>query len=93
MFDFTSRYFGLDKLKIVEDGVTIKYSSRRFLPAGEKMQVLKEVVIGENERLDQVTARELGDPEQFWKVADANNAMNPFVLTAKAGEKIRIPIP
>jgi hypothetical protein len=35
----------------------------------------------------------LGDSEQFWRVADANNAMNPFDLTAEPGKTIRVAVP
>jgi nucleoid-associated protein YgaU len=55
--------------------------------------VLAEHMVTEGERLDQITARYLGDPEQFWRVADANNAMRPDDLTAEVGRTLRIPLP
>ena len=38
-------------------------------------------------------ARTLGDPLQFWRVCDANNAMNPPELTEEAGRALRVPVP
>jgi hypothetical protein len=45
------------------------------------------------DRLDLIAARALGDAEHFWQVCDANNAMNPFDLTAEVGSTLRIPLP
>src|SRR3712207_7753957 len=36
-----------------------------------------------SDRLDLITARTLGDAEQFWRVADANDTMNPNDLTGE----------
>jgi hypothetical protein len=44
------------------------------------------------ERLDNITARDLGDPEQFWRLCDANNAMHPDGLTAEEGRRLIIPV-
>jgi hypothetical protein len=49
--------------------------------------------VTEGERLDNITARYLGDPEQFWRVCDANNAMRPEELTETIGRKLRITLP
>ena len=45
------------------------------------------------DRLDQVTARFLNDPTQFWRIADANNALQPEELTDVPGSTIRITLP
>jgi hypothetical protein len=41
----------------------------------------------------EITAKTLGDPEKFWKVCDANNAMKPIDLLADPVQTIRIPTP
>ena len=96
MFDPTSRYYK-DRVSTTSlqtsDGRVITYLKRRFLPQGDEMQTLVEVTVTQGDRLDLITARTLGDPEQFWRVADANNAMNPFDLTAESGSTLRVPIP
>ncbi len=94
MFDHTSRYARIETATHERpDGLTVTYVRRRFLPQGERLPLLVEVTITDGDRLDLITARTLGDPEQFWRVADANNAMNPFDLTAEPGEILRVPIP
>ena len=40
-----------------------------------------------------ISARYLGDPTQFWRVADANNALDPFHLVTMPGRVLRIPVP
>jgi hypothetical protein len=94
MFDYTSRYASLDTATVeTKDGRTSAYKRRRFLPSGEEMQLLVEVTVTEGDRLDVITARTLGDPEQYWRVCDANNTMNPEELTDEIGRTIRIPVP
>ena len=43
------------------------------------------------ERLDHVAHRFLGDPEQFWRICDANRAMWPPSLAEPTGRPILIP--
>ena len=93
MFEPTSRYYALDDASLTTgDGRIITYKRRRFLPDGEKMPLLIEVTVTEGDRLDLITARTLGDPEQFWRICDANNAMNPSDLV-ELGRVLRVPVP
>lgn len=94
MFEHTSRYFRIKTATCkTPDGRPITYVQRRFLPQGERLPLLVEVTVTDGDRLDLITNRTLGDPEQFWRVADANNAMNPFDLTEEPGAIVRVPIP
>ena len=94
MFDTTSRYYALKTAThTTPDGRKITYVRRRFLRQGENLPPLVEVTVTDSDRLDLITARTLGNPEQFWRVADANNAMNPFDLTAEPGATLRIAVP
>lgn len=94
MFDAGSRYIRLElATHRGEDSREIAYVKRRFLPRGSAMPVLVEVEITEGDRIDLVTSRTLGDPEQFWRVCDANDAMSPLALTERVGQRIRVPIP
>jgi len=54
---------------------------------------LAEHAVTQAERLDNITARYLDDPEQFWRLCDANGAMHPDELTAEIGRRLRIPMP
>lgn len=92
MFSVTSRYYNIETVKTVDtNGRQIVYLRRRFLPPATSA-ILAEHTVTQDERLDNITARYLGDPEQFWRVCDANNAMHPEELTAEIGRRLNIPI-
>jgi hypothetical protein len=94
MFDPTSRYYNVETVSRTQpDGRVVAYKRRRFLPRGETLLVLAELSVGQGERLDVLTARAIGDPEQFWRVCDANNAMYPPDLVAEPGQRLRVPVP
>lgn len=90
----TSRYFGLET-KFLEnpDGTKVAYLGRRLVPPPELFATLSFHVVSQDERLDNVAAQFLGDPEQFWRLADANAALKPDELTARVGARIRITLP
>jgi hypothetical protein len=93
-FPPTSRYHDLDVATLIAaDGTEFKYVRRRFLPPADRFVTVQEHVVTQGERLDNVTARYLGDPLQFWRVCDANSAMNPPDLMAPVGRRIRITLP
>jgi hypothetical protein len=94
LFPPTSRYHGIDTATMeTADSKTVIYVRRRFLPALESLTLLKEHVVTQGERLDNITALYLGDPEQFWRVCDANGAMRPEELTETVGRTLRITLP
>jgi hypothetical protein len=93
-FSTSSRYFAVGTSKLnTADGKTIVYLQRRFVPPPERFSLLEEHTVIKGERLDNITAQYLGDPEQFWRICDANAVMNPDELTARPGSKIRITLP
>jgi hypothetical protein len=94
LFTATSRYFGIDTETITApDGTSIIYLKRRFVPSPEGFQLLQEHTVTQAERLDNIAAKYLGDPELFWRLADANGAMRPEELVEKVGRKLRITLP
>lgn len=94
MFDHTSRYYRIETATYTtRDGRTISYKRRRFLPQGERLPLLVEVTVTDGDRLDLIANRTLGNPEQFWRICDANNAMNPFDLVAEPGRVVRVAVP
>jgi hypothetical protein len=94
MFEHTSRYHDLETANhTTPDGRVVAYKRRRFLPQGREMQLLVYVTVIQGDRLDLIAARTLGDPEQFWRVCDANDAMDPRELTAEPGRSVRVPVP
>jgi hypothetical protein len=93
-FPATSRYFGIDtKTLTTADGKTIVYLLRRFLPSPDSFALLQLHVVTQGERLDNIAAQYMGDPEAFWRIADANGAMRPEELTETVGRTLRITLP
>jgi nucleoid-associated protein YgaU len=94
VFAFTSRYYNLKPAALkTTDGRTIIYVPRRFAPQPDSLTLLQEHVVVAGDRLDNLAAQYLDDPEQFWRIADANNAMQPDDLTRTAGSVLRITLP
>ncbi|NPD27109.1 hypothetical protein [Corallococcus exiguus] len=94
MLDPTSRYVNLETATLtLPDGRVAAYKRRRFIPAGNSLKVLAEVTVTEGDRLDLLTHRTLGDPEQYWRVCDANDTLNPFDLMREQGSVVRIAMP
>lgn len=90
----TSRYYGIDTATMVlPDGRQVSYLLRRFVPAPERFADLSVHVVGQDERIDRLAASYLGDPLAFWRIADANAAMQPEQLTAELGRRVRIALP
>jgi hypothetical protein len=94
MFSITSRYYGIATVTMeTADGKKITFVRRRFVPPPERFDLLVEHVVTEGERMDNITAQYLGDPEQFWRVCDANGAVRPDELVETIGRRIRITLP
>ncbi len=92
-FQLTSRYSSTETASFeTPDGKTIRYLRRRFLPAVERFTLLQEHEVSQADRLDNISARYLGDAEQFWRICDANPVMIPEELE-EPGRRIRITLP
>lgn len=93
MFDPSSRYASIDTAYLdTAEGRRIAYKKRRFIPAASRLHLLVEVTVSASDRLDLIAGRTLGDPEQFWRICDASNAVNPRDLV-EPGRTLRVPIP
>lgn len=97
MFDPTSRYARIADATLTvldEDGRqrVLTYKRRRFIPSAAGSTTLVEHTIVQGERLDNITARYLGDPTQFWQLCDANNVLEPAELE-ELGRAVRIALP
>jgi hypothetical protein len=98
MFDLTSRYYGLKTSTIempVGDGTTrtVPYAQRRIIPPDGNSPTVIEHTVTQGDRIDNITARYLGDPTAFWLICDANNVLRPNDLTDSAGRIIKIVLP
>jgi hypothetical protein len=93
-FPMNSRYATTDTTTLtLADGTEVVYLRRRFVPSPENFALLQEHFVVEGERLDVITAHYIGDPEQFWRICDANPILHPGELTEAAGAVIRITLP
>jgi hypothetical protein len=98
VFQPTSRYNEIETVKMtVNDSRgaprVVSYKRRRFVPPGAGMTTLAEHVVTQGDRLDNLAARYVGDPEQFWRICDANDAVRPEELLEEVGRTIKIGLP
>lgn len=91
-FGPTSRYAGVPTAALDRgDGAPpTPYLRRRLCPPPERLALLHQHTVATGDRLDLVAARHLGDPELWWRVADANGAVRPSDLTERTGRRLRI---
>lgn len=97
MFDPGSRYYNLETATLTVSAPEsqpreIRYVRRRFIPRSENATTLVEHRVTEGDRLDNITARYLGDPTQFWRICDANNVLRPEELE-EIGRTLKISLP
>lgn len=89
MFFKGSRYAEVKESTITDSkGRVIRYKRIRFIPETEG---LTTHAVKQDERLDHVAYEHYHDPERFWRVCDANDAMWPDDLMATTGRKLSIP--
>ena len=93
-FEQTSRYFPVETVTLTvtdRDGRerVIAYKRRRLIPSYEEQPTLAEHRVAEGDRLDNIAARYVGDPTQFWRLCDANTVLRPEELE-EVGRVIRI---
>jgi hypothetical protein len=98
MFQPSSRYYEIETVKMTVrnsrgEPRIVSYKRRRFVPSGATMTTLAEHTVAQGDRLDNLAARYVGDPEQFWRICDANNVLRPEELTEEVGRAVRIGLP
>jgi len=93
-FPANSRYAGIEAVKVtLPDGTEVACLRQRLLPDPATFTLLTEHVVVEGDRLDNIAAVSLGDPELAWRIADASRAMRPGELTERIGRRLRITLP
>lgn len=89
MFFRGSRYEHTDtKEHTTDDGRVIRFKALRLIPPTPR---LTGHVVDEGERIDHVAFHEVGDPERFWRIADANVVIDARDTVAEPGRVIDIP--
>ena len=93
-FPPNSRYHGVATAShALPDGRQVAYLRRRFVPQPEALALLYTVRVKEGDRLDNLAATHLGDPELFWRICDASASVRPDELTEEVGRELRIGLP
>ena len=89
MFSITSRYANIaDATYQDASGRKFSYKLLRLIPAAPTLLVHTFV---QQDRLDLLAAKFYTDPEQFWRICDANFAMRPDDLQ-HVGLVLEIPL-
>ena len=88
-----SRYAGIPSARFESPEGTIVYVCRRFVPQPEALAVIGRHTVAQGQRLDHLAAHYFGDPELFWRIADANRALRPDDLTEAIGRRLVITLP
>jgi hypothetical protein len=92
-FPANSRYNGVATAELTTpDGEKIVYLRRRFIPDPATLVPVGEVLVLGGDRLDRLAATNLGDPIQFWRIADGNGAQVPSDLEFP-GMTLRLTLP
>lgn len=89
----SSRYHGSAVQPFtLPDGTPVMYLARRIVPQMSSCTTTQTYVIADGDRMDNLSARFLGDPLLYWMICDANGSVDPDELTAQAGRQIAIPV-
>lgn len=92
-FAATSRYAKSAINTYVDaQGNAISYVARRFVPSPDGFALLQTYTVITGDRIDNLAATFLLDPEQYWRLCDANTAMEPEALMV-LGSELRITMP
>ena len=72
------------------DDAPLVYLKRRFVPRPERFGLLYEATVIEGDRRDTLAAAHRGTPDLWWRLADANGAVDPRELTGRPGATLRV---
>jgi hypothetical protein len=78
---------------VTADGRVITYVSERLMPPPELFVPLALHRLIAAERVDLLADRYYSDPEQYWRICDANRTFWPPDATAEANSQVVIPLP
>ncbi len=89
MFSKGSRYYALPNAVLTDpSGRQINYKAIRYI---SEVGARRGHIVGGADRLDLIAFRYYQDPEDFWRICDANLALWPDNMLANPGAVIRIP--
>jgi nucleoid-associated protein YgaU len=90
MFARGSRYETVpDAVYRTAAGREIVYKRLRLIPDPAALQTHR---VAAGDRLDLIAFKFYQDPEQYWRICDANRALRPADLILEVGRRLRIPL-
>ena len=95
-FPTDSRYYGYSVQQYTTpSGQVVPYLARRIVPqpGAPNYATINQYTVQQNDRLDLIAAKYLGDPLMAWLICDANGAMKPHDLVATPGTVLNITTP
>ena len=88
-----SRYADVPSVtRTLPDGRTVTYLRARLVPAPDTLDDARVHTVVPLDRLDTLAAVYYGDSQLWWRIADANRALDPDALLVP-GTRLRIPHP
>ncbi len=80
-----SRYGRADILELeLSNGQTVSYSAPRIIPIVDQSGA-RTLQRPTPDRIDRLGGRAFGDPTQFWRLCDANDALDPLEFGGETG--------
>jgi len=93
-FAFNSRYRQVPlRTRTLPDGSIETYVGRRVIPSVDRYAAAGRHRVKGGERIDNIAAEAFGDPEQYWKICDANGIAHPAEAAEPDGRLLVIPLP
>lgn len=90
----SSRYAGLvPRQRIAADGTVQTFLPRRIIPQPDRFTAFGQRRLSGTERIDDIAAEAYGDPELYWRLADALPLEDPAELLGQEGRPIPLPLP
>jgi hypothetical protein len=94
IFPPNSRYYSVAiRTRTASDGTVQSFVARRIIPAMERYRPLAKHRTVVDERIDGVADEAFGDPEQYWRICDANGDAEPATATQPLGRLLIVPLP
>lgn len=93
-FPPNSRYHTVPlRKRTAPDGTEQTFVGRRIIPPMERYRALDRYRTESDSRIDRVSAGAYGDPEQYWRICDANGDAEPATATKPEGRLLVLPLP
>jgi hypothetical protein len=81
------------RLHALPDGRIVVHLARRFVPEPERLTVAAILPTQPGDRIDLFSARTIGVPTAWWRIADANRVIHPETLEHPVGQRLTIALP